>query len=101
MDKYLKQVVDIFEEMELKYELNEEKKIVELGFRTPNDQKIEVIIAVQSKLRAIKVFVPYLAQFPIEKAPELFFLINKFNRKLLFSGLSARVHKRGANIRVY
>lgn len=95
MDGYLKQLIDVLEKMELEYELNEEKKRVELGFRTPNDRKVEVIIAVQTNIGAIKIFVPYLTQFPIDAAAgKLFFLVNKFNRKLIFGGLSVRAHKK-------
>lgn len=94
MDRYLKQLIDVLDKMKLEYELNEEKMRVELGFRTPNDRKVEVIIAVQTNIGAIKMFVPYLSQFPIEDAGKIFLLINKFNRKLIFGGLSVRAHKK-------
>lgn len=93
MNMYIDSIEEVLHEIGIKYQINEKRNIIEIPFRTVDNNKIDILFFTDDHVKYIKIFIPLLAAFPYKKPGKLISIINKYNMKLIFGGLVVREHE--------
>lgn len=91
MNNYFEVLTEAIKELDMKYWMDEEQKMLRTGFKI-EEFRYDLFFSVLDELNVFKITVPKLKEFPEEKAFDVLSLINKHNKRMIFG--SFRINKR-------
>ncbi|WP_430487065.1 hypothetical protein [Bacillus cereus] len=93
MKKYMESVELILKELGLNYKKSESGNILEVPFKTKENEKVDILFFIDEKIKYLKVLVPIIATFDFKKPGKLLYIINEYNKKIIYGGLAMREYK--------
>ncbi|MDA2070281.1 YbjN domain-containing protein [Bacillus cereus group sp. MYBK132-2] len=87
MNKNMKLLTDVLDQLEVKYKIGEDKKHVKIGFRMEN-LRFDAIVILYEKLDIIRIITPLLLEVPEGNRANILEFVNERNIQTLFGGFS-------------